>query len=68
MLDASSEVLLSVFEAAKKVSKSFVSSGYAGTNVFVNNGSAAEQSVMHFHVHVIPRREGEGTSIYNIGE
>lgn len=30
----------------------------AGFNVVQNNGEAAGQTVMHFHVHVIPRYEG----------
>lgn len=31
-----------------------------GYNIGVNVGSAAGQAVMHCHVHVIPRREGDG--------
>lgn len=30
----------------------------AGFNVVQNNGEAAGQTVMHFHIHVIPRYEG----------
>ncbi len=32
--------------------------GCAGFNVVQNNGAAAGQTVMHFHVHLIPRYEG----------
>ncbi len=32
--------------------------GCAGFNLVQNNGEAAGQTVMHFHVHVIPRYEG----------
>ena len=32
--------------------------GCAGFNVVQNNGTAAGQTVFHFHVHVIPRYEG----------
>lgn len=31
--------------------------GCAGFNVVQNNGEAAGQTVMHFHVHIIPRYE-----------
>lgn len=31
-----------------------------GYNVLQNNGSAAGQAVAHYHVHVIPRRIGDG--------
>lgn len=33
--------------------------GCAGFNLVQNNGEAAGQTVMHFHMHVIPRYEGE---------
>ena len=32
-------------------------------NVVVNSGVAAGQDVFHFHVHLIPRREGDGFDI-----
>ncbi len=32
--------------------------GCAGFNLVQNNGAAAGQTVMHFHLHVIPRYEG----------
>ena len=34
--------------------------GPDGYNIGVNIGRAAGQAVMHCHVHVIPRREGDG--------
>lgn len=37
--------------------------GCAGFNVVQNNGEAAGQTVMHFHVHVIPRYKGETEQI-----
>jgi ATP adenylyltransferase len=30
-----------------------------GFNIGINEGTAAGQTVMHFHCHVIPRREGD---------
>lgn len=33
--------------------------GCAGFNLVQNNGEAAGQTVMHFHMHVIPRYEGD---------
>jgi len=32
--------------------------GCAGFNLVQNNGAAAGQTVMHFHMHIIPRYEG----------
>ncbi len=34
--------------------------GAAGLNILQNNGRAAGQVVDHVHVHLIPRREGDG--------
>lgn len=34
-----------------------------GINVLQNNGTAAGQSVFHFHMHLIPRYEGDGVII-----
>jgi len=34
-----------------------------GLNVISNNGKAAGQSVGHFHIHLIPRREGDGVTV-----
>lgn len=31
-----------------------------GLNIIQNNGASAGQSVFHYHVHVIPRWEGDG--------
>jgi len=31
-----------------------------GLNIIQNNGAAAGQSVFHYHVHLIPRWEGDG--------
>ena len=37
--------------------------GAAGFHLVQNNGEAAGQTVMHFHLHVIPRYEGDGEMI-----
>lgn len=34
-----------------------------GLNLVQNNGAVAGQTVSHFHVHIIPRYEGDGQSI-----
>lgn len=38
--------------------------GADGLNVIVNSGAAAGQDVFHYHVHVIPRRAGDGFSVH----
>ena len=37
--------------------------GCQGLNLVQNNGELAGQTVMHFHLHVIPRYEGDGQKI-----
>jgi histidine triad (HIT) family protein len=32
-------------------------------NIIVNSGAAAGQNVMHYHIHIIPRREGDGFDV-----
>lgn len=32
-------------------------------NIVVNSGQAAGQNVMHYHIHLIPRREGDGFDV-----
>ena len=50
-----------VSEGAKKVAKAVVkATGADGFNIGQNNGKAAGQAVMHFHLHIIPRFEGDG--------
>ena len=34
-----------------------------GLNVVQNNGEAAGQTVHHFHIHLIPRRSGDGVGV-----
>ncbi len=34
-----------------------------GFNVIQNNGEAAGQTVLHFHMHLIPRYEGDGQNM-----
>lgn len=34
--------------------------GAEGINIVQNNGEAAGQSVHHFHLHIIPRKAGDG--------
>lgn len=37
--------------------------GVTDMNIVVNSGSAAGQTVMHYHIHLIPRREGDGFDV-----
>jgi len=59
-LSAPSDILSKVATVAQKIGNDFVSSEkYDGTNFIANCGSAAGQSIDHFHIHVIPRKRGD---------
>jgi diadenosine tetraphosphate (Ap4A) HIT family hydrolase len=45
-----------LFECRKILDKKFSPAGY---NIVINIGEAADQKVMHCHVHIIPRYSGD---------
>lgn len=50
-----------ILTVATKIGKAQTAAlGADGFNVLQNNGRAAGQSVFHYHMHVIPRKEGDG--------
>ena len=59
-LDIDEEYSNAVFTAARKVTK-MINNAYKplGFNIINNCGETAGQSVMHFHVHVVPRYNKE---------
>lgn len=59
-----------IFSMATEVARAMKSVLHCdGMNVVQNNGAAAGQTVFHFHLHLIPRYEGDGVNIgWNPGE
>ncbi|MBP3198079.1 MAG: HIT family protein [Butyrivibrio sp.] len=58
------ETLAGAVKTAKKVAANMKDKlGCDGLNLVQNNGAAAGQTVMHFHLHIIPRYENDGQSI-----
>jgi len=65
ILNADSETLLHVMEAVKKISNHYINEcGYDGVNILNNNNSSADQSVMHLHVHIIPRKVNDNLHVF----
>ena len=59
--DLGAEDVAALFEAARKVTLALEKAFSAnGMNIGVNNGEVAGQEVPHVHVHVIPRKKGDG--------
>ena len=60
ILDCDTDTLSHLMESVKKVSMHLTQScGYDGVNLLNASGTAAGQSVGHFHIHIIPRKDGD---------
>lgn len=60
MLDLPPELLCAVHRTVQVVTRALVAALKPdGFNVLQNNGRAAGQVVFHYHVHIIPRWEGD---------
>ena len=58
------EAVMGAVKVAKKVAGTMKDKlGCDGLNLVQNNGAAAGQTVMHFHLHIIPRYENDGQHI-----
>lgn len=64
MFEMTDEYASKVFVLAKKIAGAIKKTfNCAGVNILQNNGVAAGQTVFHFHMHIIPRYEGDGVSV-----
>ena len=54
------DALAAVSQTAKRVvTAARTVLGFAGANLFQSSGEVAGQTVFHFHMHILPRREGD---------
>ena len=61
ILDCDEESLAHLMNTVKNVSCHLVDNcGYTGVNLLNASDESAGQSVPHFHIHIIPRRTGDG--------
>ena len=61
LLDIPNNLGNEMLEFAKKVADKLMDEGYGdGFNLVMNNLAVAGQIVMHAHLHILPRREGDG--------
>lgn len=63
MAECTEKQYLKVMAVAKKMVDHFMSLGYDGANLVTNCKPAAGQEVGHFHVHVFPRKAGDGAHL-----
>lgn len=64
LLEASDESVAAVARTAKKIAAAVVDAvPNDGFNIVQANGKGAAQSVLHYHVHVLPRRLGDNAKL-----
>jgi histidine triad (HIT) family protein len=64
LLDVPPEIGIHLFQVTMKLAGAIRRvTGCDDMNIVVNSGAAAGQDEPHYHVHIIPRREGDGFDI-----
>jgi len=64
LFSVSSEILSKALPLAKDIAARLKAAlDFDGLNIIQNNQAAAGQSVFHFHIHLIPRRNGDNVPI-----
>ena len=64
LFDLPDETAAKILPLAGKLGKKMVEKLHAdGMNVIQNNGEVAGQSVMHYHLHLIPRYKNDGQNL-----
>lgn len=65
VLDCDENTLARFMNTVGKVSRMLTEKcGYDGVNLLNASGRAAGQSVPHFHIHIIPRKAGDGVDAW----
>ena len=68
-LDCPEEYLCAVANTVQKISAHYVNNcSFDGVNVINASGESAQQTVFHFHVHVIPRKKDDGMDLWPLGD
>ena len=61
ILEMPSSLSNELIDAIKTISLDLINQGKGeGVNVFTNVGEASGQVVFHLHIHIIPRKKGDG--------
>ena len=67
--DTNSDTFAYVMQIAQEIAQHYVNIGYSsGNNIYINSGKCAGQEVMHLHIHILPRREGDGIDFSRPGK
>ena len=67
ILDCDDDTLVQLTGTVKLLSTHYVENcGYQGVNLLNASGKAAQQSVSHFHIHIIPRKNDDGIDAWPV--
>lgn len=65
VFDIEDSVLRNLISVSKKLSAEIVDrSSFTAVNLLNASGKDAQQSVFHFHLHVVPRKHGDGLDMW----
>lgn len=65
IFECESETLHHVMNTVKLIANHYVKNcGFSGINIINNNGECAEQTINHFHIHIIPRNENDNIFVF----
>ena len=68
IFDVDAKVFEKVNVVVQKIAQHYKNIGYCdGINVYINNEKSAGQEVMHLHIHILPRRDGDGVNFARPG-
>jgi histidine triad (HIT) family protein len=66
VLDISQRSLYAVMDTVQRIAPAVLAGvGASGFNIGVNTGLVAGQAVLHFHLHLMPRHEGDGRDLWH---
>jgi len=67
IFDCDNDTLVHLIKTVKLISTHYVDNcGYQGVNLLNASGTAAQQSVPHFHIHIIPRQTDDDIDTWPI--
>ena len=63
--DIPEDILARIMKVGKKLAMDYREIFHSiGLNIMQSNGTAAKQTVFHFHVHIIPRYQNDGLALF----
>ena len=64
IFDCEEEFLSKIANAIKLIANYLKSCGFSGVNIINSSGKDAEQTVMHLHFHILPRKNDDNQKVF----